>query len=300
MMLDVLIIGSGPAGLSASIYAKRANLSVCIAEKEYLGTGQIAESSRVDNYIGLAGETGYDLGERFRADAERFGVDFYEGEAVSVAREDGNWRTWFDNGEILESRTVIYAAGAAHRHLDLPEEQQYIGKGISFCAVCDGAFYNGKNVAVIGGGDTALDDALYLSELAGRVYLIHRREVFRGSGKTLSAIQAKENVEIITPAQVTAVKGDGRVSGIVINDSREIPVDGIFTAIGMLPRTQILRGLIDLDDNGYVVADETGVTNQPGFFAAGDIRTKKLRQVVTAVSDGANAAVSAAAYIQLL
>ena len=297
-MLDVLVIGSGPAGLSAAIYAKRANLNVLVAEKEYMGTGQIAESRQVDNYLGLVGKSGYDLGEAFLEDAGKLGVDFYEGEAVRYEKSDSGWKVYFDNDDVLKTKTVIYCAGAVHRPLGLPEESTYAGKGISYCAVCDGAFYKDKVTAVVGGGDTALDDALYLSEICKKVYLIHRRSEFRGSASTLETIKQKENIELVTNAKIASVAGTNKVETIVLNNERTISVDGIFVAIGMMPQTETLKDLLDLDRNGYIVADETGKTSAPGFFAAGDVRTKQLRQVVTAVSDGANAAYSAADYIR--
>ena len=297
-MLDVLVIGSGPAGLSAAIYAKRANLNVLVAEKEYMGTGQIAESRQVDNYLGLVGKSGYDLGEAFLEDAGKLGVDFYEGEAVRYEKSDSGWKVYFDKDDGLKTKTVIYCAGAVHRPLGLPEESTYAGKGISYCAVCDGAFYKDKVTAVVGGGDTALDDALYLSEICKKVYLIHRRSEFRGSASTLETIKQKENIELVTNAKIASVAGTNKVETIVLNNERTISVDGIFVAIGMMPQTETLKDLIDLDRNGYIVADETGKTSAPGFFAAGDVRTKQLRQIVTAVSDGANAAYSAADYIR--
>ena len=184
-MLDVLIIGSGPAGLSAAVYAKRANLDVLVAEKVYYGTGQVAESNLVDNYLGFAGMNGYDLGEKFREHALSLGVEFQNGEVTHFELIDGIWKVAFQNGDVLETKTVIYAAGARHRHLEIPGENEFAGKGVSYCATCDGAFFRGKVTAVVGGGDTALDDALYLSDISSKVYLVHRRKEFRGSAKTV-------------------------------------------------------------------------------------------------------------------
>ena len=184
-MLDVVIIGSGPAGITAAIYAKRANLNVAVVEKEYLGTGQIAESSRVDNYPGIPGIDGYSLGEKFREHAESLGVEFTEAQVLSLGQKDGIWIIGCDEDITLESKAVIYATGCKNRPLGVPGEEKYYGRGLSFCAVCDGAFYKGKRVAVIGGGDTALDDAMYLSDICEKVYLVHRREFFRGSASTL-------------------------------------------------------------------------------------------------------------------
>lgn len=297
-MLDVLIIGSGPAGLSAAVYASRAELSVTVLEKLYLGLGQISESGKVDNYLGMPGMSGYDMGEAFRNHAVSFGVDFKEGEAAAIEKTEDGFAVTLADGESLPARSVIYAAGAAHRHLGIPGEEEFSGRGVSYCAVCDGAFYRGKDVAVAGGGNTALDDALYLSELCGRVYLVHRREEFRGAAATLAKLRGKENVEIVAPARIKAVTGEKKVSGIELLSGRKISVSGLFVAVGMLPQTALLDGLVELDASGYVLADETGRTSLPGFFVAGDVRAKKLRQVVTAAADGANAAVAAAEYLR--
>ena len=297
-MRDLLIIGSGPAGLSASIYAKRANLDVLVAEKEFLGTGQIAESSQVDNYIGLVGKSGYELGETFRQDAEKCGVEFYEAEAVKLTRQNGVWTTVFDNCEEIHSKAVIFAAGASHKRLHIPGEDKFIGNGVSFCALCDGSLYRDKVVAVIGGGDTALDDALYLSDIASKVYLIHRRKEFRGSPQSIIKIDAKANIETVLSANVIQINGDNRVESVTLDNGNEIATDGVFIAIGMTPQTNLISSIVEIDPYGYAVSDESGITKAEGLFVAGDVRTKKLRQVVTAVSDGANAAISAVEYLK--
>ena len=298
-MLDTIIIGSGPAGLSASIYIKRANLNVLVIEKDYEGTGQIAESGKVDNYLGIPGISGYELGEKFREHALKAGVNFLEANVINIKNQKDNIiRVELENGEYVEAKTIIYAAGATHRRLNVLGEEKYLGRGVSYCAICDGAFYKNKVVAVIGGGDVALDDAVYLSEIAKKVYLIHRRKEFRGAESTLNLLKEKENVEILIDSEVDSILGDDKVTGILLKNKREIILDGIFSAIGMIPKTEILKELIDLDEYGYVKADETGKTNLKGFFVAGDVRKKELRQIVTAVSDGANAATSAINYIR--
>ncbi len=297
-MIDVLIIGSGPAGLSAAIYARRANLNVTVLEKLYMGLGQVAESRQVDNYLGMPGMNGYDMGEAFRRHANDFGAEFLEGEAAEIKKEGDIFCIVLKDGERLSARTVIYAAGAAHRHLGVVGEDVLAGRGVSYCAVCDGAFYRKKIVAVAGGGDTALDDALYLSEMCSKVYLIHRREEFRGAKATLLKLREKENVTILAPAVINEVKGENKVSGIVLSDGSEIECQGLFVAVGMEPQTELLKGFVTLDKTGYVVADETGKTSVDGFFVAGDVRAKALRQVVTAAADGANAAVFAAEYLR--
>ncbi|MGN0805982.1 MAG: NAD(P)/FAD-dependent oxidoreductase [Candidatus Coproplasma sp.] len=297
-MRELLIIGGGPAGMSASVYAKRANLDVLVVEKESLGTGQIAESAQVDNYIGLVGKSGYELGEAFRQDAKKLGVEFYEAAVIGIERRDDYWLARFDNGEIVESKTIVYAAGATHRRLGVPGEEKFIGNGVSFCAYCDGALYQDKTVAVVGGGDTALDDALYLSDIAKKVYLIHRRDQFRASENSVLKVKGRANIEPVLSSTVLEIKGDDRVEAVLLDDGNILSVDGVFVAVGMVPESRLLKNIVRLDGDGYVVSDETGVTTAAGLFVAGDVRTKRLRQVVTAVSDGANAAISAVDYLK--
>ena len=300
-MYDVIIIGSGPAGLSAAIYAQRAMLKALVIEKEFLGTGQIAESSRVDNYPGLYGESGYDLGEKFRSHAEASGAEFIEAEVTEIIPESGNYVLKLSDGKLLETKTVIYAAGTYRRRLNIKGEQEFSARGISYCAVCDGAFYAGKSVAVIGGGDTALSDALYLSEMCERVYIIHRRDSFRGSEALQERVKKTPNIELVLNAVPTEFFGDKLLSGVkYIQSGKEktLNVSGSFTAIGSVPNTELLKGIAELDNIGYIIAGEDGVTSAGGIFAAGDVRTKKLRQVVTAASDGANCVESVRNYLQ--
>ncbi len=298
-MLDAIIIGSGPAGLAAAIYGKRANLNIAVVEKEYEGTGQIAESSCVDNYLGLPGINGYDLGEQFRNHAVDFGVDFIEHEVVAIEKQPGGWKLAFEDGSSKEARTVIYAAGAQPRKADVPGEDRYIGKGVSYCAICDGAFYKGKTVAVLGGGDTAVDEALYLSDLCEKVYLIHRRTEFRGAAQRVEQARKKANIEFVLGETVKEFVGGEKLTAVRLNSGTSIELNGVFVAYGSKPQTELLRGIVALDNSGYVVANEDGRTSQEGFFVAGDVRTKTLRQVVTAVSDGANAITSVAEYIKI-
>ena len=299
MTYDVGIIGSGPAGLSAAIYAKRANLSAVVIEKEYEGTGQIAESDQVDNYLGLPGISGYDLGEQFREHAVKLGVAFLEQEVTEIKKEDSAVFTIiFEDGSSVETKTVIYAAGAAPRRANIPGEQEYSGKGVSYCAICDGSFYRGKKVAVLGGGDTALDDAVYLADLAEQVYVIHRRKEFRGAATTVEKLRKKENVTFVLEHQVKEITGAEKVNGVILEDGTAIAVDGVFVAYGSVPQTDLVKELVTLDAAGYVKAEETGETSLAGLYVAGDARTKKLRQVVTAVSDGANAATAVVEYLK--
>ena len=296
-MYDVIIIGSGPAGLSAAVYCTRAQLDAVVVEKEYMGTGQIAVTDRVDNYLGLYGISGYDMGEKFREHAEELGAQFLDGEVNKIYKSGDIWNVSLADGKTLEGRTVIYAAGASHRQLGVPGGTL---SGVSYCAVCDGGFYKDKVCAVVGGGDTALGDALYLSKLAKKVYLIHRRDEFRGNRSLQEKVRAAENIELVLEAVPTAVLGDKRVSGIEVEqrgEKRTIEADGVFVAVGMIPNTAPLEGVCELD-GGYVRAGEDGKTSEEGLFAAGDVRTTPLRQVVTAVADGANCAVSAEEYLR--
>ena len=296
-MYDVIIIGSGPAGLSAAVYCTRAQLDAVVVEKEYMGTGQIAVTDRVDNYLGLYGISGYDMGEKFREHAEELGAQFLDGEVNKIYKSGNIWNVSLADGKTLEGRTVIYAAGASHRQLGVPGGTL---SGVSYCAVCDGGFYKDKVCAVVGGGDTALGDALYLSKLAKKVYLIHRRDEFRGNRSLQEKVRAAENIELVLEAVPTAVLGDKRVSGIEVEqrgEKRAIEADGVFVAVGMIPNTAPLEGVCELD-GGYVRAGEDGKTSEEGLFAAGDVRTTPLRQVVTAVADGANCAVSAEEYLR--
>ena len=299
-MLDLIIIGSGPAGLSAAIYGIRANLNLLVIEKDYEGTGQIALSSKVDNYLGLPGLDGYSMGEQFRQHAVDFGVNFLEATVTEISQDsnDKHWIVKTADGAVNEAKAVIYAAGAVHRHLGVPGENEFAAKGVSYCATCDGAFYRGKVTAVVGGGDTALDDALYLSALCEKVYLIHRRDAFRAAEITVERVKSKENIELVLNSQVEEILGSDRVNSVRLVGGRVLDIDGIFIAAGSVPVSRVVPECVEKNEAGYIVADETGVTSAPGFFAAGDVRTKALRQVVTAVSDGANTATAAAHYIE--
>ncbi len=305
-MYDVLIIGSGPAGLSAAIYASRANLSYELIEKEEGGTGQIKSTSLVDNYPGLPQISGYDLGEALRNHALSLGTVFRKGEVSAIERVcsgAGNapfYRVYTDgkSAEPLESRTVLYAAGAEHIHLGIPGEQRLIGAGICFCSVCDGPFFKDLHVAVIGGGNSALGDALHLSTIAEKVYLVHRRESFRAAASIVERVKNTPNIELVLNAVPAEFEGEDELEAIRMEDGRRLPVQGAFVAVGMRPMTKLVEGLAPLDEKGYIIADETGSTAVAGFYAAGDVRTKALRQVITAASDGAGAIHSITGYLQ--
>ena len=305
-MYDCLILGSGPAGLSAAVYAQRARISALVIEKVYRGAGQITESERVDNYLGMYGENGYSMGVKFRKHADELGAEFYEGKVTAITKKSDENGIYYsvslDDGKSFEGRTVIYALGTERRKLNVKGEAEYTGKGVSYCAVCDGAFYRKKTTAVAGGGDTALGDALLLSKFAQKVYIIHRRNELRANKALQEKVKALPNVEFILNADITEIKGEKKVAAVKIiqeNREKEIPVDGVFVAVGSTPSSELLKDLVALDNNGYVVADENGKTSESGIFAAGDVRTKKLRQVITAASDGANCLFSAEEYLGL-
>lgn len=300
MMYDTLIIGSGMAGLSAAIYASRARLSFAVIEKEYMGTGQIAYTERVDNYPGYYGTDGFSLGEKFREHAEVLGTVFIDGEAVGFQRYDKGWKVILADGSYLETRTVIYAAGTYPKILGITGEKEFLGRGVSYCALCDGAFFADKTVAVIGGGDTALEDALYLSNQAEKVYLIHRRSQFRANKALQEKLNACKNVELVLETVPVEIMGTENVTGIKVNQNgteKVINADGVFVAVGTVPYTEAVKDTVSLDSGGYIIAGEDCKTSAKGFFTAGDVRTKKVRQILTAAADGANAVISVSEYL---
>ena len=299
-LYDVIIIGSGPAGLSAAIYAKRAKLSSLTIEANFASGGQVLNTYEVDNYPGLPGISGMDLGSTLRAHAEKMGAEFSR-ERVKELVLDEEIKIVRTRKNEYHARTVILATGAEHRALNVPGEKELSGMGVSYCATCDGAFYKDKTVAVIGGGDTALGDAMYLSRMAKKVYLVHRRQEFRANQALQTAVQQNAAIELVLDAVPTAVLGEKRVDHLELlqnGASKTLPVDGVFVAIGSIPNTDFLGNLCKLDESGYILADETGVTTTPGVFAAGDVRTTPLRQVVTAVADGANCVQSIEQYFR--
>ena len=293
-MTDLIILGAGTAGLSAAIYAVRAGLSLRLLETSLPG-GQILNSPDVDNYPGIPSISGFDFVQNLTAHAAGLGVE-PEFTAVSQADLAGNVKRIRTGREVLESRAVILATGASHRSLGCPGEAELRGKGVSYCATCDGAFFRGKDVAVVGGGNTALEDALFLANLCRRVYLIHRREEFRARQAAVNAVRSRENIQLVLGEQVERISGDRLVSAVTLKSGRELPVSGVFIAVGLAPNTALFEGQLDLD-NGYIRAGEDCHTSLPGVFAAGDVRTKPLRQLITAAADGAVAAVEAGKYL---
>lgn len=301
--IDVLIIGSGPAGLSAAIYTGRAMLTTVVCERDYMSTGQIVESDCIDNYPGLPNIEGYELGEKFKAHAQAYGTEFIEDEVVKIEQsKNSEFVVKFKSDNLLSAKSIIYAAGASHRKLGIDGEFALRGAGVSYCAVCDGAFFKDKTTVVIGGGDTALGDAILLSKICKQVFIIYRGNTLRAAKSLQNKVNDTANIEIIYNAIPTSFNGEKHLSSVSLKNTKngntaDLDADGAFIAIGSNPNSDLLKGIVELDINGYVVADETGITSVPGIFVAGDVRTKTLRQVVTAVSDGANAAISAEKYI---
>lgn len=293
---DMIIIGGGPAGYTAALYAARAGLDVIVIERMSAG-GQMAVTDVIDNYSGFSeGIPGWELGMKMQAGAERFGAVTKYGEVVSAELE-GNIKKVRTSSDELQARTVVIATGANPRELGVDREDEFVSRGVHYCAHCDGRFYKNKVVAVVGGGNSALEDALYLSRLAAKVYLIHRRDSFRASKIYVDALSKSTNIEFLANSSVAELIADERVTGIRLADGRELEINGLFVSIGRKPASDIFRGQLKLDDGGYIVADESTRTSIAGVYAIGDVRTKPLRQVVTAVGDGAVAVHFAEEYL---
>ncbi|MBO4873206.1 MAG: FAD-dependent oxidoreductase [Lachnospiraceae bacterium] len=299
-MYDIIVIGAGPAGMTAALYARRAGKKVLLLEKEYPG-GQIVNSPLVENYPALPNVSGAEFAEKLQQQIADLGVEIEYREAETLEKKDGFFTV--NGSEALQAKTVILATGVSHRGLGLPGEEELVGLGISYCAVCDGAFYRGRDAAVIGGGDTALQDAIYLSALCRTVYVIHRRESFRAASVLVEKAGQKGNIVFKTPCIPREyLSDDNGVTGLVLenakNGSREtLNVDGIFLAVGLAPQNDFARSLVSLSEQGYLMASDDVVTEVPGLFAAGDCRVKKVRQLTTAVGDGAMAATAACEYL---
>lgn len=298
---DIIIIGSGPAGLCAAIYAKRAQLEMLVIEKDFSSGGQMVKTYEVDNYPGLPGMSGYDMAEAFRKHADKLGAAFVR-ENVKEVQTEGNLKKIITNKNRYLTRTLVIAAGARHRTLGIPGEEAFSGMGVSYCATCDGAFFKGGVTAVIGGGDVAVEDAIFLSRICKKVYLIHRRDELRAAGILQESVKAIENVEIVWDTIPREIRGTEQVQGLAVEnvktgETKELAVDGVFVAVGIIPNTEEFGSLVKLNESGYIEAGEDCASDIPGIFAAGDIRTKQLRQIVTAAADGANAVDSAQKYL---
>ena len=332
---DLVIIGSGPAGLAAAIYAQRARLNTLVIEKEMMSGGQVLSNYEVDNYPGFPGINGFDLGMKLRQHADQLEAVFCEDEvegielvkteeqqgeeqlqaaelreisdsmmSKSAAEKTGNsavMKRIIGKKDTYYAKTVIIASGAMHSKLGVPGEEEFGGMGVSYCATCDGAFFRKKVTAVVGGGDVAIEDAIFLARMCEQVYLIHRRDQLRGARSLQEKLFALDNVTVLWDTVVEEIRGDGKVNSLAVKNVKtqeqsELSVDGVFVAVGITPNSQPFSQLLTLD-HGYIAADETCETGVPGVFAAGDVRKKQLRQIVTAVADGANAVTSAERYL---
>lgn len=301
-MYDIIVIGGGPAGLTAAIYAKRANKSCLVIEKGGFG-GQITYSPKVENIPGFAEVSGNEFAEKLVEQALGLETDVEIAEVLDI--KDGETKTVVTDSGEFKAKAVVIATGAKHRLLGLENEENLIGEGISFCAVCDGAFYEGKDVAVIGGGNSALQEAILLSDLCKKVYVVQNLETFTGEQKLVEQLTKKPNVETVFSTIVEEIKGKKELESIVVKNEKsgektELKIDGMFVAIGLIPQNDCVADLVKLNDYGYVDADENCVTDKKGIFVAGDCRSKRIRQVATAVGDGAVAALAACDYIDSL
>lgn len=299
---DLIIIGSGPAGLCGAIYAERAKLSCITIEKNYMSGGQVMNTYEVDNYPGLPEINGFDMAEKFQEHAKKLGAEFVETEVSSISvREDGVKEIKTEE-ENFYAKAVMIATGAKHRKLSVKGEEELAGMGVSYCATCDAAFFQEGTVAVVGGGNVAVEDAILLSRTCKKVYLVHRRDELRAEKILQDSLFACHNVELVWDSVPVSVEGEDKVTALKVrnvktDEEKEISVDGVFIAVGIVPGSGKFKDLVKMDESGYIIAGEDGVTSTPGIFAAGDIRTKNLRQVVTAVADGANAVASVQRYL---
>lgn len=301
-MADIIIVGAGPAGLSAAIYARRAGMNTVVYEAESYG-GQIINTPEIENYPAIAKISGFDFADGLYKQAEALGAEIKFDKVTEIRPVEGGFEVATEYSGTETCKAVVLAVGAKNRHMGIAREEELTGKGVSYCATCDGAFYKGKTVAVTGGGNTAVEDAIYLCGMAEKVYLVHRRNEFRAEETLVNAAKAIENLEFVTPYVVKELKGEPKLSSVILENredgsEKELTVDGLFVAIGQEPATASFKDLVTLT-GGYIEAGEDCRTNVPGIFAAGDGRTKKVRQLTTACADGAVAALAAVDFIKL-
>lgn len=297
---DVLIIGSGPAGLGAAIYALRAGLRTAVIDRSPVSGGQVLTTYEVDNYLGFPGLSGSELSDKFRMHADNLGVSFITADVQGVENAASEKIVHTAEGDFAAS-AVILATGASHSKLGVPGEEKLSGMGVSYCATCDGAFFRNRTVAVVGGGDVAVEDAVFLAGICKKVYLIHRRDKLRAADSLQKKLLSLENVEVIWNSEIKEIAGEDIVEGVSVYNNvskaqSSLAVNGVFIAVGIVPNTEMFQGMVEMDEKGYILADETCVTSQKGIFAAGDIRKKTMRQIITAVADGANAVYSVQNY----
>ena len=301
-MTDIIIVGAGPAGLSAAIYARRAGMNTVVYEAESYG-GQIINTPEIENYPAIAKISGFDFADGLYKQAEALGAEIKFDKVTEIRPVEGGFEVATEYSGTETCKAVVLAVGAKNRHMGIAREEELTGKGVSYCATCDGAFYKGKTVAVTGGGNTAVEDAIYLCGMAEKVYLVHRRNEFRAEETLVNAAKAIENLEFVTPYVVKELKGEPKLSSVILENredgsEKDLTVDGLFVAIGQEPATASFKDLVTLS-GGYIEAGEDCRTNVPGIFAAGDGRTKKVRQLTTACADGAVAALAAVDFIKL-
>lgn len=299
---DLIIVGSGPAGLCAAIYAQRAKLSCITIERNYMSGGQVINTYEVDNYPGLPGINGFDMAQQFRAHAEKLGAEFVEAEVENIELLENGVKKIVADGKDYYAKTIIIATGAKHRTLSVKGEEELSGMGVSYCATCDGAFFKNKTAAVVGGGDVAVEDALFLARACEKVYLIHRRDELRAAKVLQEAALSNEKIVPVWNSIVTEITGEDKVESIKLQnvttkEEQVLSVEGVFVAVGILPNTELFQEILTLDENGYIRAGEDCKTSVEGIFAAGDVRTKPLRQIITAAADGANAVTAVTEYL---
>lgn len=292
-MYDLIIIGSGPAGMTAAIYGARAELDMIVIEKNFMSGGQVINTYEVDNYPAMPGISGIDLSMKMREHCDNLGVNFVTDEVTGI-EDQGATKVVKTAGGTYEAKTVLIASGADHSRLGIPGEDTFAGKGVSYCATCDGAFFRNKTVAVIGGGNVAVEDAIYLANLCEKVYVVHRRDELRAEKVLQKKLLSLENVEMVWNSNGVRIEGENKTQRLIVKnkiseEERTLEVDGVFVAVGIVPNADPFHGIADQDAAGYFIAGEDGATSTPGIFAAGDIRAKALRQIITAAGDGANA-----------
>ncbi len=302
-MYDIVVIGAGTAGMTAGLYAARGGMKVIVLEGEGYG-GQIVVSPEVENYPGIANVSGYDFSEGLYKQMLGCGAEYKQAKVTKIEGEFGDFKV-ITESETFDAKAVILATGVKNRKLGLPNEEQMTGLGVSYCATCDGNFFRKKTVAVNGGGNTALEDAIFLAKICEKVYVIHRRDAFRGEEAYVKQLKALDNVELMTPYTVESINGNDRVTSLTLNNVQsnekvDIDINGLFVAIGQVPGNQAFANVVELDEAGYIKASEDTVTSKKGIYAAGDCRTKEVRQLTTAAADGATAAYKAINDINLM
>jgi len=300
-MRDIIIIGAGPAGLAAAIYGTRAGLNTAVIEESGMGGGQVLTTYEVDNYPGLPGISGFDLGMKMKEHAEKAGADFIDEKVISIEVNDAVKKVITEDST-YEAKSIVVATGASHNRLNVPGEEKLTGMGVSYCATCDGAFFRNRICVVVGGGDVAVEDAIFLARGCSKVYLIHRRDSLRAAKTLQNKLFELPNVEVLWDSVVEEIKGNEVVEAVAVKNVKtgivtDVKTDGVFVAVGIHPNTELFGNILKMDEKGYVVADETCKTNVPGVFVAGDARTKQLRQIITATADGANAVTSVQEYL---